>query len=136
MKIYVVRTIKRSQKIKVVYFLRNLVFKYVNVKTKYFEMPGDNCSVNGCGVNRRMKGMGIFKIPSADTNSEWRKKWLGELLRFRELDVNLRAQIKQNRVFICERHFKTDEIELSKYHLLSFKKELLLPYLNEESQFI
>ena len=28
-------------------------------------MPGDNCAVFGCGTFRRMKGIGIWKLPAA-----------------------------------------------------------------------
>ena len=28
-------------------------------------MPGDNCSVFGCGTSRRTKGVGIWKLPKA-----------------------------------------------------------------------
>ena len=66
-------------------------------------MPSDNRSVYGCGVNRRMKGIGIFQIPAENDNKEWREKWLAELLKIRELDTNFSRQINKNSVYICER---------------------------------
>ena len=77
-------------------------------------MPGDHCSVNGCGANRRMKGIGIFQILAEKNNKDWREKWLGELLKVRELDTNFRNQINENNVYICERHFHENDIEICK----------------------
>ena len=78
-------------------------------------MPGVNCSVNGCGSNRRMKGIGIFQIPAENTNKEWREKWLNELLKVRELDADFRRQIAENNVHTCEKHFDKNDIEICKY---------------------
>ena len=83
-------------------------------------MPSDNSSVNGCGVYRRMKGIGIFQIPAENNNKEWREKWLAELLKIRKLDTNFRRQINENSVFICERHFNDSDIEICKYRTISF----------------
>ena len=77
-------------------------------------MPGDNCGVNGCGVSRRTKGVGIFQIPGKQ-NKEWREKWLGELLKVRTVDANFRKQINEDNVYICERHFDKNDIEICKY---------------------
>lgn len=41
-------------------------------------MPGKNCSVFGCGSCRRTKGIGIWKLPAAKSDSykKWRSDWL------------------------------------------------------------
>ena len=36
-------------------------------------MPGENCCVVGCGVSRRQKDIGIFKILYVK-HAEWQKK--------------------------------------------------------------
>ena len=44
-------------------------------------MPGDNCSVFGCGTRRRTKGVGIWKLPRAknEDHKKWREDLLGEI---------------------------------------------------------
>ena len=42
-------------------------------------MPGKNCSIVGCGSCRRIKGIGIFKVPSEKADKDWRDRWLGEI---------------------------------------------------------
>ena len=53
-------------------------------------MPGDNCSVFGCGSCRRTKGIGIWKLPSA-RNAEykkWREEWLSAITKTRVSSIN------------------------------------------------
>ena len=76
-------------------------------------MPGDNCAVLGCGSCRRKNGIGIFKLPKEE-HKQWREDWLNELTKSREVDADLRERIKKNKVFICERHFDAEEIEICK----------------------
>ena len=51
-------------------------------------MPGDNCSVFGCGTNRRTKGVGIFEVPVAKNEEckKWRANWLNEITKCRVVD--------------------------------------------------
>ena len=76
-------------------------------------MPGANCSVLGCGSNRRMKGMGIFQVPIKI--EEWRKRWLDEITKTRVVDADFKRQISEHRVHACERHFYDYEIEICKF---------------------
>ena len=80
-------------------------------------MPGRNCAVFGCGSCRRTKGIGIWKLPSAvdDRHREWREAWLGELKKTREIDSDFRDQIKNDRVYTCEKHFASEDVEICKY---------------------
>ena len=77
-------------------------------------MPGNNCSVVGCGSCRRTKGIGIFKLPSEDTNKIWREKWLGEITKTRVIDSKFRELIDKDHVYTCEKHFRGDDIEICK----------------------
>ena len=57
-------------------------------------MPGDNCAVFGCGTSRRIKGIGIWKLP-APRNAEykkWRDDWLNELTKSREIDKDFEVK--------------------------------------------
>ena len=68
---------------------------------------GEYCSVVNCKTNRNVKGVGIFKLPSAKYYKEWRSNWLNELTKYREVDANFKAQIQGDRVYTCERHFSS-----------------------------
>lgn len=79
--------------------------------------PGENCAVFGCGSCQRTKGIGIWKLPSAkdEAHLTWRKEWLGEIKKTRDLDQNFRELIEKDRVFTCEKHFAAEDIEIFKY---------------------
>ena len=79
-------------------------------------MPSDNCSVFGCGSSLRTKGIGIWKLPlpKDDAHREWRDAWLGEILKTRVIDQDFNKQIKNDRVYTCEKHFGADDIEICK----------------------
>ena len=76
-------------------------------------MPGENCCIPLCGNNRRMKGVGFFKLPSKNKQyrQEWRKRWVNEILKYRELDAQLRERIDKELLFTCEEHFHPHEID-------------------------
>ena len=79
-------------------------------------MPGDNCSVFGCGTCRRTKGIGIWKLLSA-RNAEykmWREQWLSEITKTRVIDKDFQKQIDNDKVFTCEKPFKLEDIEICK----------------------
>ena len=78
-------------------------------------MPGENCCVVNCSTSRRTKGIGIFKIPSAKRYPEWRKEWLNSITKTRVVDENFKIQISNDRVYACQKHFKDDDIETSKF---------------------
>ena len=77
-------------------------------------MPGDNCSIYGCTVSRRSKhkGIAIFKIPTGDTDFEkkWGEKVISIITRDRVVDAALRERINCRKLFICQRHYKEDQI--------------------------
>ena len=80
-------------------------------------MPGRNCAVFGCGSCRRTKGIGIWKLPLAvdEKHREWREAWLGELKKTRVIDYDFRDQIRNDRVYTCEKHFAPEDVEICKY---------------------
>lgn len=80
-------------------------------------MPGENCSVFGCGTCRRTKGIGIWKLP-APRNQEykkWRENWLSQITKTRTFEKDFRKMIDNNKVFTCEKHFKPEDVEICKY---------------------
>jgi len=74
-----------------------------------------NCVVPQCAVSRRQQynGVGIFKFPKASCNAEWRNMLIESVKRFREVDAPLRKRLKDGNIFICERHFRTEDIEFT-----------------------
>ena len=70
-------------------------------------MPGENCSVFGCGSCRRTKGIGIWKLPGAknDSYKKWRSDWLSAITKTRVMDKSFKELIAKDRVYTCERHF-------------------------------
>ena len=80
-------------------------------------MPGANCSIFGCGTNRRHRGVGIFKIPAGkdEKSKEIHDAWIKVITRDRVVDDNFRKKIDSGSVYVCERHFKKEEIECREY---------------------
>ena len=80
-------------------------------------MPGANCSIFGCGTNRRYSGVGIFRIPAGkdDKSKEIRDAWIKVITRDPVVDDHFRKQIDSGNVYVCERHFKKEEIEFREY---------------------
>ena len=84
-------------------------------------MPGKNCCIVNCGSCRRIKNIGIFKLPSLNKNKEWRELWLGEIKKTRVIDKHFQELIEKDHVYICEKHFRED-IEICKlYNFLRLK---------------
>ena len=77
-------------------------------KCLYKVMPGDKCAVLGCGSCRRTKGIGLWKLPSQkdEAHKKWRKEWLSEITKTREIDQDFKKRLEKDRVFTCEKHFK------------------------------
>ena len=75
-------------------------------------MPGANCSVFGCPVSRRHKNVSIFKVPEAtnDFKAKWRQEIINVITRDREMDDSFRKQIQSGTLYVCERHFSTDQM--------------------------
>ncbi len=79
-------------------------------------MPGANCSIFGCGSSRKHTGVGIFRIPSGkdEVSTATREAWLKVITRDRVVDKSLRRQIDAGELYVCEKHFKTEEIDCRK----------------------
>lgn len=76
-------------------------------------MPGANCSIFGCGTNRRHFGISIFRIPTRkdELSLRTRQLWINVITKDRVVDQNLQRQIDNNQLYVCEKHFKEEEIE-------------------------
>ena len=81
-----------------------------------------NCVFPGCGVQRisKYEGIGLFKITSrqGDFYAEWRNKTIDVISSYRVVDKDLKRRMDEGKVFICERHFLPEEIELTSKFLI------------------
>ena len=77
-------------------------------------MPGENCSVYGCNTDRKIKGIGIFKLPSVKLHNDTRKMWIHEITKKRVMDANFKNQLSEDTIHVCEKHFKKEDIIQSK----------------------
>ena len=77
-------------------------------------MQGANGSVFGCGLCRRTKGIGIWKLPVAkyEAHGKWRDEWLGKIKKTREMDQNFSGQSKSDAIYTCEKQLR---LKISKY---------------------
>ena len=94
-------------------------------------MAGANCSIKGCSTSRRTKGISIFKIPKTSNISqeEWRNELVNVITRDREINQDLRRQIKEDRLHICERHFNAGDMYYCEYFILVSFSVCCLSYL-------
>ena len=91
-------------------------------------MPGANCSVPLCGKCRNAKSkencvghkFGIFKVPSIGENPEWRSNVLNAITKGRVVTPQLRKKIDKGTVWVCEEHFKEEEIYRCKYSFITW----------------
>ena len=89
-------------------------------------MPGANCCFPQCGSSRRKRGLpdeemedsniGIFKITNrkGEFFSSWRKQVLDIVRKYRVFDEEFQQQLDNGTVAICDKHYKKEDIELTK----------------------
>ena len=65
-----------------------------------------------CSSCRRIKGIGIFKLPLSKDEGKLRDQWLGEITKTREVDKAFREQIRKDNAHTCEKHFKQEEVKI------------------------
>ena len=89
-------------------------------------MPEVICAIVGYGTSRRTKGIGIFKLPAAknDKYKRWREEWLSKITKTRVIDKAFREKKLNDTVYICEKHFKAENIESCKYTLILSRSSL------------
>ena len=84
-------------------------------------MPGRNCAILGCGScgSNKYKGVSLFKYPGISGNlfgksdeeqAIWRSGFLNSITKDRVIDENLRNQIESGNLYVCEKHFKSENI--------------------------
>ena len=80
-------------------------------------MLGANYAFPECTSSRTAKyhGIGIFQIPMRDDDFHfnWRNNIVPVLGRYRVMGKAVRERILTGKIYICERHFKTGDIEFT-----------------------
>ena len=80
-------------------------------------MPGANSAFPECTVSRTVKyqGIGIFQIAMTDDDFHvsWRNNIVTVLGRYRVMDKAVREHILTGKIYICEQHFRTEDIEFT-----------------------
>ena len=78
-----------------------------------------SCAIFGCGTSENKKnehGFSLFKLPARKTDFyiKWKSDILNVITKDRIVDHNFKHLIDNDRVWICEKHFKPEDIELTK----------------------
>lgn len=82
-------------------------------------MTGSNCSIVNCNTTRRHKDISQIRLPNPKLYPEWRKEFLAVITRDRMVDEKFKEQILKNNVYVCEKHFKKEDLLYCKLHTLS-----------------
>ena len=84
-------------------------------------MPGENCCMPQCSTSRREKGVGIFQLPGRkdDFYAKWRNDILNIIKKYRVEDKHFKQLLDSKSVYICEKHFLPDEIELTSEYAIN-----------------
>ena len=79
----------------------------------------------GWGTRRKHVGLGIFRIPSSTNELSTRtgEVWLNVITKDRVVDKSLRRQIETDELYVCEKRFKTEEIDCRKCILIVPRKQ-------------
>ena len=82
-------------------------------------MPGggNSCVIPEChthGGGQKYKGVSLFQIPTRKCDAEWTNMLIAAIARYRTMDTQLRDLIRRGKCFICEKHFRPADIELTK----------------------
>ena len=100
-----------------------------------------SCVIYGCGISENKKhehGLSLFKLPGRKTDFyvKWKKDILNVITKDRVIDQNLQHLIDNDRVWICEKHFKSEDIELtSKLKLKIYQLHILTVRWGEMERF-
>ena len=87
------------------------------IETKQKRQTGGNiCCFPNCHVNSvRDKDYSLFKPTSrpGEFYEEWNKKIFDIILRYRVDDENFKSLRIKKKIYVCEKHYKKDDIEFT-----------------------
>ena len=80
-------------------------------------MGGSNCFLPGCPVSRTVnyRDVSLFRIPmrSGEFYQRWRDNMIAVLKKYREFDKTIKERLQKGEIYVCERHFAPEDIELT-----------------------
>ena len=90
-------------------------------------MPGENCCIVNCSRSRKDKGVSLWKLPTPKNPEfkKWREDMLQIILRDRVLNTDLQRQIDEDRLHICQDHFRDDQLWICEYLVFCFLYNLV-----------
>ena len=77
---------------------------------------GRSCVIPGCFTHtggKKYKGVSVFTIPTRKCDAEWGKKLCNVIGTYRTMDSHLKKLIADGKCYICEKHFKPEDIEFT-----------------------
>ena len=77
-------------------------------------MPETNHVFLQCGVARYHVGVGSFKLPTRKAYVTMKKDMIQIIEKYRVMDKNLRERLELGNVYVCELHYKKDNIKFTR----------------------
>ena len=96
---------------------------------------GKNCAIPDCFTHtggKKYKGISVFQIPTRKCDAEWAKKLSDVLATYRTMDAELKKLIADGKCYICETHFKPEDIEYTSKSTLHFDFNYCVELLSAE----
>ncbi len=80
-----------------------------------------NCVFNECFTNRsnksgKYRSIAFFKLTARKSEfyQNWKKDILNVVTKCRHADSDLKRPIQNGNIYICEKHFKQEDIEITR----------------------
>ena len=93
-------------------------------------MSGRNCCFNQCttsdykpkGQNKEQQWK-LFRVTAAKSEfyAKWREKTVNVIKKYRVLDAAFYQRLEKGNVYVCERHYAPEDIELSSSKYFPFQ---------------
>ena len=97
---------------------------------------GKSCCFPKCYTHsggKKHKGISLFTVPTRKCDAEWTKKLSDVIGAYRTMDAKMKKLIADGKCYVCETHFKPEDIEYTRKHThFSFYKNLV--YKNHQAQ--
>ena len=82
-------------------------------KVLLFIMPETNCAFLQWGVARHHVSLGIFKLPNRKAYVTMKKDIIQIIEKYRVVDKNFNERLELGNAYVCELHYKKDDIKFT-----------------------
>ena len=76
-------------------------------------MPEPNWVFTQCGVARYYVGFGIFDLSTRKADVTWKKDTIQIIQKYHVVDKKLRERLELGNAYVCELHYKKDDIKFT-----------------------